>query len=249
MAKTKHNMKQYGLIGKNIAYSFSKKYFQEKFKKENLEADYQNFDCQDILAVENVLNQPGMNGFNVTIPYKETIISYLDEVSETAKKIGAVNCIQIESSGKKIGHNTDWLGFKNAIQSHLTEKHQKALILGTGGASKAIRFALESMGISCLLVSRNPIQNQIHYDDLDDKILNIHKIIVHTTPVGTFPEINQCVDFPYSSITKEHLVFDLIYNPEETCFLKNAKKQGATTLNGLKMLLNQAEIGWEIWNL
>lgn len=241
-------MKQFGLIGKNIHYSFSKKYFHEKFIHENIKASYQNFDCKDLKEVELVLSKKSINGFNVTIPFKQTIMPFLDFLSDDAKQIGAINCIEINKVGKKIGHNTDWIGFLKSIQPHLNQEHKSALILGTGGASKAIAFALKSIGIQYITASRNPNKGQVSYSDLDENIIQNNLIIVNTTPLGTHPNINESVEIPFSFISNKHIVFDLVYNPEETLFLKKAKNQGALTINGYEMLCNQAELGWEIWN-
>jgi len=248
MEKTTNHKKTFGLIGKNINYSFSKKYFNEKFEKENILATYENFDCQNIHEVQHILNLNSVNGFNVTIPYKQSIIPFLDTISETAEQIGAVNCIEINSLGKKIGHNTDWKGFKKSIEPFISNNHQKALILGTGGASKAVKFALEKIGVSTKLVGRTMTVNQFIYEDLNEIILKEHQIIVNTTPLGTFPKVENSPNIPFQFISNQHLVFDLIYNPNETLFLKKAKNQGAQIVNGYEMLVNQAESAWEIWN-
>jgi len=240
--------KKYGLIGQSIDYSFSKKYFTEKFERENIKASYQNFDCHNISEVENTLTQVEVSGFNVTIPYKQTIMPLLDVITKTAMEIGAVNCVEIDPDGKKIGHNTDWIGFKKSIEPWIKEHHQHALILGTGGASKAVKFALEKLGVSTCLVSRNKKENHWIYSELNADILKKNLIIINTTPLGTSPNINESPKIPFEYITPEHLVFDLIYNPAETLLMKKAKFQGAQTLNGYEMLCLQAEAGWKIWS-
>ncbi|SRR5690606_17056085 len=237
-------MKTYGLIGKNISYSFSRNYFNNKFKNQNiLNTQYINFDIDNLSELNNIFNLNNF-GFNVTIPYKEAIIPYLDLLDFHAEQIGAVNTIKIEN-GKKIGFNTDWIGFKKSIQPHLKPHHTKAIILGTGGASKAIIYALEQLQINYLIVSRN---GEITYEDLSEEIIQSHTIIINCTPVGTFPNVDSAPDIPYKFLTKNHLAYDLIYNPSETLFLKKCKEQNADTKNGLEMLEIQAEESWEIWN-
>lgn len=242
---------KFGLIGRNISYSFSKKYFTEKFEKLNLEnLKYYNFDIPEIEEFPFLLyhKEEDFRGLNVTIPYKQSIIKYLDELSEEAKEIGAVNTIKITDSNELIGYNTDVYGFTNSINPLLNLESKSALILGTGGASKAIAFSLKKMGIDFKFVSRNKSENVFLYNELNEEILENHPIIINCTPVGTFPNINEKPQIPYSFITKNHIVFDLIYNPEESAFLKAAKKQGAKIKNGLEMLQLQAEKSWEIWN-
>lgn len=237
-------MKQFGLIGKNIAYSFSKNYFADKFKRENsLDTHYELFDLQEIKEVEKLFENPKLKGFNVTIPYKEKIIDYLDELSPEAKEIGAVNCVKIIGS-KRIGFNTDAYGFKESIRPLLAKQHQKALIFGDGGAAKAIQFALKQLEIEFQVVSR---RGDFQYTDLDQKTLQSHLILINTTPLGTYPNLEQKPEIPYEFIGPKHLVFDLIYNPEKTKFLKLAEKKGAQIKNGYEMLVLQAEKSWEIW--
>jgi shikimate dehydrogenase len=242
---------KFGLVGKDISYSFSKKYFTEKFEKLNLKNySYVNFDIPEIEEFPFLLyhREEEFRGLNVTIPYKQSIIKYLDNLSEEAKEIGAVNTIKITSDNELIGYNTDIYGFTNSIKPLLNIESKKALILGTGGASNAVAFSLKKMGIDFKFVSRNKSENVLLYNELDEEILHNHQIIINCTPVGTFPNINEKPQIPYSSITKNHIAFDLIYNPEETAFLKAAKKQGAKIKNGLEMLQLQAEKSWEIWN-
>ncbi|MDX1829904.1 MAG: shikimate dehydrogenase [Lutibacter sp.] len=246
-----NNRTKFGLVGKNISYSFSKKYFTEKFEKLNLKNyKYVNFDIPEIEEFPFLLyhREEEFRGLNVTIPYKQSIIKYLDDLSENAKAIGAVNTIKITHDNELIGYNTDIYGFINSIKPLLNIESKKALILGTGGASKAIAFSLKKMGIDFKFVSRSKSGNVLLYNELDEKILENHQIIINCTPVGTFPNINEKPQIPYSFITKNHIAFDLIYNPEETAFLKAAKKKGAKIKNGLEMLQLQAEKSWEIWN-
>ena len=238
-------MKTFGLIGKNIDYSFSRTYFKNKFSEMNLlNHQYLNFDIDSLVNINNLFNSNNY-GFNVTIPYKEAIIPYLDELDGHAEKIGAVNTIKLKDN-KTVGYNTDWLGFKNSIKPLLQNHHNNALILGTGGASKAIKYALEQLNISYKVVSRN--NGDYNYDGLNEEIIRKYQIIINCTPLGTFPNVNLCPNIPYNAITPKHLVYDLIYNPSETLFLKKAKEQGAIIKNGLEMLEIQAEKAWEIWN-
>lgn len=239
----------FGLIGKNIPYSFSKRYFTEKFSQLNLSNhEFHNFDIDNLDELPLILkNFPHVKGLSVTIPYKEQIIKYLDDISVEAKEIGAVNCVKVKNH-QLIGYNTDIFGFENSFKPLLKSKHQKALILGTGGASKAVKFVLDKLLIPFISVSRNPIKNdEISYQSLTVDIIKKHQIIINCSPVGTFPFVNDFPIIPYESITKSHYLFDLIYNPSETLFLKKGKERGATTKNGLEMLENQADKAWEIW--
>lgn len=243
-------MKLYGLIGHPLSHSYSKKYFTEKFVKENITAcEFLLFDISNIKEFRNILEQnPNLKGLSVTIPYKEVVMEYLDEIDETTKIIGAVNTIKIE--GKKlIGYNTDYYGFKQSLKPFLEISQERALILGTGGASKAVYHALTSLNINCLFVSRNPKnENEISYEDVNEYVIKHHQIIVNTTPIGTFPNVNEKPAINYNEITSRHLLYDLVYNPTETQFLKEGKQRGAMVLNGLQMLQLQAEKAWEIWN-
>jgi shikimate dehydrogenase len=238
----------FGLIGKNISYSFSSNYFNNKFKNQNLaNYSYQNFDIKNIEEIQEILkNNPNLKGLNVTIPYKESIIPFLDKISKKAKEIGAVNCIRISKKGKLKGYNTDWVGFYETLKPHINST-QKALVFGTGGASKAILFALKKLKIKYLVVSRNPNKNQISYEDISEKIMKDFTILINTTPIGTFPDVNNCISIPYNYVTENHLAYDLIYNPEVTQFLKNCNEKGAKTINGYEMLVAQAEMSFEIW--
>ena len=244
-------MRKFGLIGKNIDYSFSRTYFKNKFKTETIpDASYVNFDIDSLQVFEEAVKQtPNLKGLNVTIPYKETIIPHLDSLSPDAKRIGAVNTIKIDENGKYIGYNTDYYGFKKTLQPYLKAQHKKALILGTGGASKAVAFALEQLDISYQFVSRTPSNNNtLAYETLSEKDINNHLILINCTPLGTYPNTEACPDILYHHINKNHILFDLIYNPEKTKFLFLGEQQNATIINGLKMLEYQAEKAWEIWN-
>lgn len=242
--------KLFGLIGKNISYSFSKKYFETKFQKEELIGfSYENFDLQAISQFPKLIREnPNLKGLNVTIPYKEKIIPYLDELSGKASKIGAVNCIKITKRGTLKGYNTDHYGFKKSLEPLLQPHHQKALILGTGGASKAVAFALEELGILYTFVSRSKIENALDYKYINATTFDNYQIVINCTPLGTHPNIDEFPPIPYDFFTEEHIAFDLIYNPEETEFLKRAKAKNAVIKNGYEMLVLQAEKGWKIWN-
>lgn len=247
MEKEESKKFRYGLIGKDISYSFSRGYFFDKFKTMCLENhSYENFDLPEISAFE-LLEKDNIKGFNVTIPYKEAILPYLDEIESDAAKIGAVNTIKVTPKGL-LGFNSDTYGFQNTLQPHLKKRHKKALVLGTGGASKAVLFVLETLGIETTIVSRNPSKKQISYADVDKKCIAKHLLIINCTPLGTHPKVNQKPALPYAGITKKHLLFDLIYNPSKTAFLKKGEENGASICNGLQMLELQAEKSWEIWN-
>ena len=243
-------MRKFGLIGKNISYSFSKTYFSKKFEKESIkDASYENFDLECIKEFNSVLKRNSeLAGLNVTIPYKEEIIPFLNKLSKKAEKIGAVNTIKINKDGTLKGYNTDCYGFKKSITPYLKKYHQKALILGTGGASIAIAFVLQELNIEYSFVSRSKSCNYFAYGDLNFDILREYTVIINCSPVGTFPSLNECPHIPYQYLTKKHLLYDLIYNPSETLFLKKGKQQGAKICNGLKMLELQAEKAWKIWN-
>ena len=235
-----------GLIGKNISYSFSKNYFENKFKKLFLKNHtYDVFDLNDISEVDQVFKNENLTGLNVTIPFKEKIIPYLDELSDEAEKIGAVNTILIKDQIKK-GFNTDAFGFEKTLLLHQKEHHQSALILGNGGAAKAVKYILEKQGISYQTVTRN---SDLNFENLTEEIVVEHSLIIQCTPVGTFPNIDDCLDFPFVGLTSQHLVIDLIYNPTYTSFIKMAGENGAKTVNGFYMLEQQAEKAWEIWNV
>ncbi|UPS90565.1 shikimate dehydrogenase [Bizionia sp. M204] len=243
-------MRKFGLIGKNISYSFSQNYFSNKFSSEAItDASYENFDIPNIEDVLSIFESTEIVGLNVTIPYKETIIPYLDKLHKKAHKIGAVNTIKRTKKGELVGYNTDCYGFKKSLKPHVRPTHRHALILGTGGASKAIAFTLDELGISYKFVSRtreNP--EYLTYNELKGATISKHLIIINCTPLGTFPNITDAPNLPYEFLTKDHILYDLIYNPEETQFLKYGNLKNATTINGLQMLKFQAEKAWRIWN-
>lgn len=251
-------MNSYGLIGFPLKHSFSANFFNNKFKKENINAEYLNFEIEDIVDIRNIiLLNPHLKGLNVTIPHKESVLHFLNNISDEAKKIGAVNVINISrklgdiQSYELTGHNTDYIGFKNSLTPLLKSGVKyKALILGTGGASKAVSQVFTDIDIEWLYVSRNKNNkvNTINYSDVSDNIMLDYNIIVNATPVGTFPKIDYFPNIPYNMIKPIHILYDLIYNPEETLFLKKGKEKGAFTKNGYEMLELQALAAWEIWN-
>lgn len=244
-------IRRFGLIGKQLDHSFSKAFFEEKFQRESIQATYENLTFENEKELEIWLRNSAnkYDGFNVTIPYKSIVIPFLDELSLEAKEIGAVNTIMIKK-GRLIGHNTDAYGFTNSIKPFLRNVHERALILGTGGASKAIAYVLKNLGITVGFLSRNPQpENMIFgYDQANQIMVDSFKLIVNCTPVGTYPYLEETPDFPIELVGEDHLVIDLIYNPEETRFLRVAKANGADVLNGLAMLKHQALKAWEIWN-
>ncbi len=248
-------MKMYGLIGYPLQHSFSSKFFNEKFQQEEIDAEYLNFEIEHIFELRRILVfNPHLKGLNVTIPYKESVITFLDDISPEAKRIGAVNVIKIERSfgdtyGYKLkGYNTDYIGFKKSIAPFVNPvQHSSALVLGTGGASKAVCCALEEMGINWTYVSRSASEGALTYNKLTPEILADNKIIVNTTPLGTFPNVEDAPNIPYHALTDKHLLFDLVYNPSETTFLKKGRAMGATIKNGAEMLQLQALAAWDIW--
>lgn len=240
-------MTTYGLIGRSLKHSFSKSFFENFFLEENIDAQYLNVELAEIDEI-GALFQTEFGGLNVTIPYKERVIPFLDELSDDAKAIGAVNVIQFRD-GKKIGHNTDAFGFHQSIKPFLTNQHERAIIFGTGGASKAVEFVLKKIGVDVIFISRTPIgPNQFHYDEVNEHMLRACKLLVNTTPIGTFPDVDECLEIPFEHLSADHLVVDLIYNPAKTTFLKRAEEAGATGLNGSSMLREQALKSWRIWN-
>ncbi|MDR1737911.1 MAG: shikimate dehydrogenase [Candidatus Symbiothrix sp.] len=247
-------MDKYGLIGYPLSHSFSMEYFNDKFKSEFINAKYVNFEISNIKEIKNIIDsEPQLKGLNVTIPYKERVIPYLDKLSENAKLIGAVNVIKIERSRRgKIrltGFNSDIIGFKESIAPLLFPRHKSALILGTGGAAKAVYFGLKQLGLTAVYVSRKKSdENFLTYEELTPEIMDQHKLIVNCTPVGMYPDVDAYPPIPYEHVTNRHFLYDLLYNPQETMFMKLGKKQGATTKNGLEMLLLQAFAGWQFWN-
>ena len=240
--------KKFGLVGRSISYSFSKAYFTKKFADLGLEDhSYDNFDLESLSEFDGLLRQKVLQGLNVTIPYKQEIIPYLDDLDEKAKTIGAVNTIKFVNH-QLVGYNTDAYGFEQSLIPLLQTQHKKALILGTGGASKAITYVLDHLGLDYAFISRNPKNKQFAYSDLGKEHFQGYQVIVNCSPVGTFPQVKDKPQIPYDFITGRHLLYDLIYNPEETAFLLEGKKRGATVQNGLHMLQLQAEKAWEIWN-
>ena len=241
-------MKQYGLIGKSLSHSFSPLFFKQFFEINNISAEYKAYEIETIEKVKELLSQK-IAGYNVTIPYKESILPFLDEIDPIAKEIGAVNTIVFKNN-KSIGYNTDAFGFKQSIKPFLTNKHDCALIFGTGGAAKAVAFVLKEIGIKVLYVSRkaNGSKNHFAYTDVNENMLSACKLLVNCTPLGMFPQTEITVDIPFNALSKDHLVIDLIYNPEKTLFLERAQKQQATILNGSSMLKEQAMESWRLWN-
>ncbi len=239
--------RKYGLIGKVLTHSFSKSYFTQKFENEKINATYDNLELESIEAVRPFL-KGDFDGFNVTMPYKEAILPYLDRLSDEAKAVGAVNTINCVND-QLVGYNTDVFGFQQMIKPFFESQHERALIIGTGGAAKAVAFVLENLGVSPIFLCRNPLkENEFGYEELNENMVRFNKIIVNTTPLGQFPNINECIEIPFEALSNSHLVIDLIYNPQETLFLKKAKLNHAKVLNGLTMLHQQADKAWEIWN-
>ena len=240
--------RKYGLIGKNINYSFSKKYFNDKFLKENItNCSYENYDLQSIKDFKNIIKDNAIKGLNVTIPYKEEIIELVNKIDPIAKKIGAINTIKIHDKDIIEGYNTDYIGFVMSLKNIISNQ-KKALVLGTGGASKAIIFGLNSIGVKSTIVSRDKREGVISYSELSKKVIEENTIIINCTPLGTFPEVQECPKIPFEFLSSNHICYDLIYNPEKTKFLLESEKMGATIINGKKMLENQANESWKIWN-
>ena len=246
-------MDKYGLIGYPLGHSFSKNFFNQKFAEEKIDAQYLNFEIPNIKDLKDVLSRnPELKGLNVTLPYKEQVIPYLDNLDETAKMIGAVNVIKFSKGlfgkTKLIGFNSDIIGFQQSIQPMLDDSHRKALVLGTGGASKAVYFGLKQLGVEPIFVSRHPkTDNCIAYGDITPSLIEEYTVIVNATPLGMYPNIDTCPDIPYSQVTDKHVLYDLIYNPDETLFMRKGKEKGAAVKNGLEMLLLQAFASWNIW--
>lgn len=241
-------MTKYGIIGYPLGHSFSKGFFTEKFARESIDAQYLNFEIPDVAMLPDVLrNNPELRGLNVTLPHKQAVILLLDEMSKEAKEIGAVNVIRVRN-GKLKGFNSDIIGFTNSIKPLLMPHHKKALILGTGGASKAICVGLNRLGIEWTYVSRSPREGMITYEDITAETLQAYTVIVNCSPVGMFPNVAQAPEIPYDCLSDKHLLFDLVYNPEETLFMKKGREQGATVKNGLEMLHLQAIASWDFWN-
>lgn len=245
-------MDKYGLIGFPLGHSFSRTFFNQKFAAEGIEAEYVNFEISDVKEIKNVIKEnPDLRGLNVTLPYKTQIIPYLDDIDEDARLIGAVNVIKFTKGMfgkvKLKGYNSDIIGFKESIAPLLTPHHRKALVLGTGGAARSVFQGLKQLGIGATLVSRNPREFGITYEDITSKTMSQYTIIVNTTPLGMYPNVNECPNIPYELLTPQHLLYDLLYNPDETLFMKKGKEKGAEVKNGLEMLLLQAFAAWDIW--
>ena len=245
-------MDKYGLIGYPLGHSFSIGYFNEKFQNENIDAVYENFEIASIEDLEEVLaTNPPLRGLNVTIPYKEKVMSYLDHITPEARAIGAVNVIQVQHKGSKVilkGFNSDVIGFTRSIEPMLERFHKKALVLGTGGAAKAIHFALTALGLEVVYVSRYERPGTIQYETITPDVVREYNVIVNCTPLGMFPNVSECPPLPYEAMDSHNLLYDLIYNPDETLFMQKGAAQGATVKNGLEMLLLQAFASWEFWN-
>jgi len=248
------NMTTYGLIGYPLVHSFSRAFFTEKFQKDGLEAQYENFEISSIKEFPAIIrDHPDLRGLNVTIPYKQQVMSYLDSLSEEAREIGAVNAIRVSHAGGRTvlkGYNADVIGFVHSIRPLLTDVTcRQALILGTGGASKAVDYGLRSLGFGTRFVSRNPVVGMLGYADMTSEILRENPVIVNCTPCGMFPHTEECPLLPYAALGSDNVLFDLIYNPDETKFLSYGKARGAKTKNGLEMLHLQALASWKFWNL
>ena len=240
-------LKHYGLIGKTLGHSFSAAFFKDYFEKNNIEAKYSNFELKEIEEISSIFNQ-NLSGLNVTFPYKESIIPFLDRLDESAAQIGAVNVIAFEN-GEKVGYNTDAYGFAQSIKPFLTFEHERALIFGTGGASKAVAHVFKQIGLDVFYISRNgnEANGVFRYEDINNHMLRSCRVLVNCTPVGTFPDVNACFELPFEHLTPAHLVIDLVYNPAQTELMKRAKAQGAAVMNGLSMLQHQALKSYEIW--
>lgn len=245
-------MDKYGLIGYPLGHSFSQSYFNEKFQNENIDALYENFEIPSIENLPEIIEtNPNLRGLNVTIPYKEKVISYLDVISPEAREIGAVNVIKVERKGKSTyltGYNSDVIGFTRSIEPLIEKYHKKALILGTGGASKAINYGLKSLGLETVFVSRYRKPGTICYEDITPKVIKEYNVIVNCTPLGMFPHTDECPNLPYEAMNTQTLLYDLIYNPDMTMFMQKGAEHGATVKNGLEMLLLQAFASWEFWH-
>lgn len=240
-------MEKYGLIGESLSHSFSPRYFEQKFKSQQIDAVYEKLEIAKVSLLEQVPYQ-NYRGLNVTIPYKSSIITFCDEVDAAADDIGAVNTLKINDAGTVTGYNTDWIGFRDSIKPLLKNSDKRAIIFGTGGSSKAVHYALEQMNIEPVRISRKPLTGQLHYDALTPAFLSKIQIIINTTPLGMYPDVESCPPVSSYALNEQHLVYDLIYNPEETTLLRRAKRCGCRIKNGYEMLEKQAEASWEIWN-
>jgi shikimate dehydrogenase len=242
-------MRQFGLLGYPLTHSFSQKYFTDKFRDLGLvDAQYHNFSLPNIIALREILDHSeDLEGFNITIPYKKAVMEFLDDATSTVKELGACNCVKI-SNGKLKGYNTDVVGFEQTLQPFLKPHHQKALVLGSGGASAAVEWVLRKLKIEYKSVSRTASVNAVDYAAINQEIMESYSLVINTTPLGMYPKIEDCPQLPYQFINNQHHLFDLVYNPEETLFLSKGKAQGATIQNGFEMLILQAEESWRIWN-
>jgi len=245
-------MRTFGLVGRSLAHSFSQTYFTQKFYQLELDdCRYELFELAAASELPHLLAQhPDLAGLNVTIPYKEQIWPYLDEVASSAARVGAVNVIEVRPDGRLIGHNTDYVGFRESLRTFypVPASGARALVLGTGGAAKAVAVALHELGIAHWLVSRDMMGKHLTYTDLTPEVLDAHPLIINTTPLGTYPDIAACAPLPYAALTPQHYLYDLVYNPRETLFLQKGREAGANTKNGFDMLERQAEAAWAIWN-
>ncbi len=246
-------MDKYGLLGYPLGHSFSKRFFTEKFEREHIEAEYENYEIADIsLYVDTLNDNPELRGHNVTIPYKQQIIPYLDELSDEAREIGAVNVVRVgKKDGKRYlkGFNSDVIGFVESLKPLLRPHHRKALILGTGGASKAVRYGLEEkLGIETLYVSRTAKPGVTTYVQVTPELIREYEVIVNCSPCGMFPKVDECPLLPYDAMTSDNILYDLVYNPEETLFMRRGSENGAVVKNGLEMLILQAKASWRFWN-
>ena len=239
--------KKFGLLGRKLGHSFSEKFFTVYFKERSIDASYVNYEMDSIDEVKEIFKQD-LTGLNVTVPYKEAVIPFLDELSPEAIAIGAVNVIKFQE-GKRIGYNSDAFGFHQSIKPFLLNVHERALILGTGGASKAVKYVFQQIGLDVIQISRTPLgEKEFGYEEINEHMVRACKVVVNCTPVGMYPDTNACIPFPFEFLTSEHLVVDLIYNPEKTVFLQRSEQHGAVILNGSSMLKEQALRAWEIWN-
>jgi shikimate dehydrogenase len=239
-------MRKFGLIGYPLSHSFSKKYFTDIFLQEGIDAEYGNYPLEDISLIKTLFEDSRLEGINVTIPYKEAVIPYLDELSDAVQQIGACNCIRIEN-GKRTGFNTDVLGFERSLEKKLEPHHTKALVLGTGGAAKAVLYVLHHLSVTSLQVSRTPNGNSISYDDITDRMMNEYTLVVNTTPLGMYPNVDQYPKLPYHAMGEQHYLYDLVYNPAKTLFLQKGEERGAAIENGHDMLIIQADESRKIW--
>jgi shikimate dehydrogenase len=242
-------MKRFGLIGKTLKHSFSKGFFEKKFFEQGInDCSYENFELPSIDEFPNLIaNNPGLKGLNVTIPYKEGVLQFLSSKNEIVEAIGACNCIKLIDE-KLHGFNTDAVAFKNSLQKYLKPEHKCALVLGTGGASKAVQYALKQLRIDFVIVSRHKKENQLGYEDVGEDTIKEHQIIINTTPLGMYPNVDQDPPIPYDALSSQHLLYDLTYNPPKTKFLRQGEAKGAQIINGYEMLVAQAEESWRIWN-